>query len=688
MRACWLIAAIGVAGFHVSDQIQDTLVTAAFDWAFAQWFWFLCSVFLWAFAGWFWARLLVQHRRPVPRGLPPAWTANRVKQAAEPLAVWGPRAIGALIIVGVAAAWYRAGIQIWHARSMAPPAGQIAGFAACLAIWIGFVVGRRRISNWLADRARGMMRDYLRIEHRPLFDTLTFEQTLRRARWWIVGLLAASAGLAVASFADATAIGHGFGPENVITLAFTSMTIGLSFIILWTDRIHFPVLLALLLAAGVFSLWLDNHALRALPGSASQPRPTIAAAASDFIKTRPPGTKLLVVATAGGGMRAAYWTASILGRMHDAGVLENNLFAISSVSGGSYGAAVYRALLQSTRKSADPKCTAVDAKTSFTEAARRILSEDALGPTLANMLFVDLPQRFLPISLTDGNDRAAAIEIAWEHAWRKVVKDGCNTMAGPLDRLWTEGGAVPALFLNGTSVAGGRRLITSTLALQDSTPPCPTTAAADAKPRRFPDALDLQGLSSGRLAVSTAAYTSARFPIVGAPGTVMCNGKPVDQVVDGGYWENFGAGTALDLIAALRGLPGAPEVVMLQISSDPDLPPRDAMPAPVEPIDVASEVRTPVTTLLATRSARGFYATGLSNRELSDANYFELRMTSNDHAPLGWVLSAHAMCDLDDEWANNAKELERLYAALGWGKPAAARRDPRCMDAAHQPAAR
>ena len=56
---------------------------------------------------------------------------------------------------------------------------------------------------------------------------------------------------------------------------------------------------------------------------------------------------LVIVATAGGASRAGYWTAKVLGEIDDAHPdFHKYVFPISSVSGGSLGAAVWRAMLE------------------------------------------------------------------------------------------------------------------------------------------------------------------------------------------------------------------------------------------------------------------------------------------------------------------------------------------------------
>ena len=102
----------------------------------------------------------------------------------------------------------------------------------------------------------------------------------------------------------------------------------------------------------------------------------------------------LHTATAGGGIRAAYWTATVLEKL--AGDFENEggvrpyLFAISGVSGGSVGVAAFDAALvqrdESQCKSGDATCP----------LSTKFLTADFLAPALASLVFVDTPSSFLP----------------------------------------------------------------------------------------------------------------------------------------------------------------------------------------------------------------------------------------------------------------------------------------------------
>src|SRR5262249_22187161 len=55
----------------------------------------------------------------------------------------------------------------------------------------------------------------------------------------------------------------------------------------------------------------------------------------------------ILVGAAGGGIRASYWTAAVLASLDQIDDFRHHLFVISSVSGGSLGAVMFRAALTS-----------------------------------------------------------------------------------------------------------------------------------------------------------------------------------------------------------------------------------------------------------------------------------------------------------------------------------------------------
>src|SRR3982751_6448640 len=58
----------------------------------------------------------------------------------------------------------------------------------------------------------------------------------------------------------------------------------------------------------------------------------------------------------------------------------------------------------------------------------------------------------------------------------------------------------------------------------------------------FAERYFLRGSQGDDVRLSTAAHNSARFPFISPPGSVRNQDqKLVDRIVDGGYFENYGA---------------------------------------------------------------------------------------------------------------------------------------------------
>jgi heme exporter protein D len=284
---------------------------------------------------------------------------------------------------------------------------------------------------------------------------------------------------------------------------------------------------------------------------------------------------MVIVATAGGGIRAAYWTATVLERIKwDLGPnrLRPYLFAISGVSGGSVGATAFDAALANSDETAcGEKCV----------SSTKFLSEDFLAPTLASGIFKDGPASFLPDLWQD--DRGTALEQGFEHASQGLLER-------PFLSLFPYGGEAapwrPILLLNATHEESGRRIIASHVLIERNV---------------FVDALDGLHVLDNDVRASTAAHNSARFSYVSPAGNLGRRQDPAGDskswtltdlnslkeaairwlvdwngsVIDGGYFENYGALTALELARAAEAALSAEnphvKLVLLMISSDPDL---------------------------------------------------------------------------------------------------------------------
>jgi hypothetical protein len=229
------------------------------------------------------------------------------------------------------------------------------------------------------------------------------------------------------------------GMGAILLLAASSWVVLGSFLVFLSSRWQFPVIGSLAVLAIIFSLWNDNHRIRTLPARPMHRDSVIAAFEKwhALMQKFPPPHPLYVVATEGGGIRAAYWTGIVLGGLQDANPnFATHVFAISGVSGGSLGAVVFGALVAEK-----------DGRL-FQEDAHQILSRDFLSPALAAMLYPDLTQRFLPVPIPYF-DRGRALELAWEKAWRdqtgwlnrllifgrEIRRSGCLHFFS-MERLW------------------------------------------------------------------------------------------------------------------------------------------------------------------------------------------------------------------------------------------------------------
>jgi hypothetical protein len=272
---------------------------------------------------------------------------------------------------------------------------------------------------------------------------------------------------------------------------------------------------------------------------------------------------MLIVAAAGGGIRAAYWTATILEQLEKdlaaEGGVRPYLFAVSAVSGGSVGAAAFEAALtkrdescgigQSVHRAAKPGDKGCPPATDF-------LKGDFLAPPLAKWIFVDTPASFLPDFGVD--DRGAALERSFEDSSDGLLKRPFlsffrRKVENSEDISWWR----PILLLNGTHEETGNRIIASHVRID-----------RDVFLESF-DELDLLGQD---VRASTAAHNSARFTYVSPAGDL---GHRRGSVIDGGYFENYGALTALELARAakqtLKGMNPGVKLIFLLISSDPSL---------------------------------------------------------------------------------------------------------------------
>jgi hypothetical protein len=315
-------------------------------------------------------------------------------------------------------------------------------------------------------------------------------------------------------------------------------------------------------------------------------RPDLRAALQDWIAARravSPGTgerlPLVIVAAEGGASRAAVWLLGAM-RMLDNrtnGNFGRHVFAISGVSGGSLGAATYARMLRARGK-ADGALDWEDPDTR--RALAHIGTRDLLSGTIATYFLNDMMGSMVGPAWTWAGvpDRNAVLEGTFDQMWDNnrgfaLPRHASNGFLGlrfsPQSESRMPVELLPHLLLNGTDVTTGRRLITSTM----------RWAARDPL---FPDAGDFVRMTGRDVRLSTAVTNSARFPFVSPAGRfVNASSGTAHQIIDGGYFENYGARTVWELARAIDDLalsdpafPVVPIVVVVSNDLDADQAPR------------------------------------------------------------------------------------------------------------------
>jgi hypothetical protein len=401
-----------------------------------------------------------------------------------------------------------------------------------------------------------------------------------------------------------------------------------------SHRYSTPLLLIFFVIGGVLSLALTHYndvrwvaAAPASPTAGSAHEISIAEAigrwkaancTADPCEVRP-----IVIAAAGGASRAGFFTASLVGALLDEapldpelGNIRNRIFALSTVSGSSLGGVMMRAAWADARDAGNidqPPCRTTDMTASYRSRAaepleynqarkgswrdcfQQLLAGDFLSPVFVGIAYRDIfPIGNVITGEAFGLDRTGLLEQSFERWYREVTGSsgacGVNDDSGLCRRLGhlpiapdtgKTAAWMPLLFVNGTSVSTGRRILVSDVkidCLQGSDSPF-LNLAYDYRELREPltrggprgcDVNADEGASKTiDLRLSTTATMSARFPIISTQGVIRdLSGNIVDSIVDGGYFENDGLATAADVVRELqtRGL----HPLVIQTDSEPD----------------------------------------------------------------------------------------------------------------------
>ncbi len=463
-------------------------------------------------------------------------------------------------------------------------------------------------------------------------------------------------------------------PTAVIIFGIAFFTFWGSLAVYFNDYRYRPLVLIIGVYLIVVSAFNDNTAVRqALNATvpAIGQRPTVETHFDRWIAVRrqEDGTSipLILIASEGGGTRALNWTAETLIRL-DSIIpgFSRHVYALSGVSGGGVGAVFYSAFLRDAARSGLNEVERIDQFERF----RQVIRDDYLSAVSAALLFPESVQRVLPFPIA-GLERAKWLEDSWANSYQDNL--GLGTLDSSLTQLYqTPTGydySLPSLLLNGTLAESGQKIITSNLKLN---------------PRYFKDVISTLDIVGTDIPLKTAASLCSRFPVVTNGGlirkdTIGRNGRQQTysgHVVDGGYFDNSGIETCIqllnNLVPSIRRLDSVervkviPYIIFVQNSNTVDELPRRR--------SIMQVVQVPLLGFFnawdnGSVTRDNMFNSFLDRFENPKTNYLTIRLAYNDKYPLGWFLSDSVARSLSQQAKDSIslqnKDLVRLKGAFG-----------------------
>lgn len=357
---------------------------------------------------------------------------------------------------------------------------------------------------------------------------------------------------------------------------------------------------------------------------------------------------VVFVCAEGGALRTGAYTSLLLARLQDSlkykGIdFQKSVYAYSSVSGGSLGVCFFTAIANVDKK---------NGTNSYTHKADEFYKEDFLSPILGRMLLGDVLNSFSPVFIPCF-DRGAALEEAWDEGYSKIDKDN-NIFASPFQKSFKQSNPnqnYPAVFINTAEMETGLQCWVTNI---DA---CKSGFALDTN-------RDLLHWKINRdIHYSTAIDFSSRFPFLSPAGALYPTDCKSFHYVDGGYVENTGAGTMLEILRQLepqlKDSTIRPIVILLRFSNS-------KMSEGSSHYRLGNEIWDVIGTIIHTRDGRTNMAKAQLKSYVGDAAYIDLPLTEDgEDVPENWVLSGKSLDNLEqsinDMWDNRCKnELHKL----------------------------
>jgi hypothetical protein len=350
----------------------------------------------------------------------------------------------------------------------------------------------------------------------------------------------------------------------------------------------------------------------------------------------------------GGASKSGYWVSMVLSKLEEDTTdnirFSDHLLSLAGASGGSVGNAAFYAMLAGRNKGR---------QFNMLSESRQFFSGDFLTYTLARYLGSDIYRHIFPAKIVD--DRAAALEQSMEKRGEsKIISPAFRKT---LDSVLVHTGKMPMLLINTTNVQTGRPGVVSSVKTNTN-----FTSRIDVL-QLIDDTSRIQR-TQANIRMSTAVILGARFPYLSPAGHINGN-----YFVDGGYFDNSGAGITLEILehierkildttdTILRPLLKKLKFKILYISNGKLIADNQKKVHPL-----ANDLAAPLLTLGSTYGEQ----TNLSNLRLKnfmacktfckqqDFPLLNLPMTTTDMQPypMNWVISAYNLNRMENNLAN------------------------------------
>lgn len=338
-----------------------------------------------------------------------------------------------------------------------------------------------------------------------------------------------------------TAIGFAtwLGPLSVLILGLAIWTWAAA-VITWLDsRTKWPVSFLLFVIIIVFSVSNDNDVIQIIKADTEHDQSSVRPSLEEHfahwyqsshrpwqhVKTVNRKEPIYIIAGEGGGSRASFWTSGMLSKLDSAiEEFQSRVFIMSTVSGSSVGAGIYNASsLKMSKMNPD--------------TIHAIAGGDYLSPINLTLVSGEIIQGVIPIGIPKV-DRAKYLEDAWSKQF--ALLHGDNNLDKSVLHLWEDDPyALPINVFNTVVAETGQKGYISPLKLE------------------LPDVLDVLEEVPYEIPLKTSMSLSARFPFFTSTGTIKDKEtwtEPRLSLTDGGYYENTGIETAIDLYNRLNAM--------------------------------------------------------------------------------------------------------------------------------------